>query len=386
MKKRDPASYQLMKDSNSKSSASTTKVCKWLYSAGAATVASSAAYFGSVYYITTTQKILTQQIPSITHSGAIDIINTLGVTGTSIRYIAQMSNLVNKLHQLVQTFDNQHRYKKTFKVLATLTMAGCAGIGAYMLTAIQADEYEFKYNPTWFAVAIPLVLGGMEAIEATLGGLDVDHIKKLFSYLKGMPSDNLNLNHLTINDAADERVQDFPSRVKTSGIIVAGSMLILFSFATVIDEFRRNVLLGEEDNVTLGSSIGFTVGLLGNVLQMLLDLEKLSEISQQVYNKRISIILGGLSFLFASTSSSLSFIMGYEFGETCQGDHETRIALGTLASLPKIVTAFMFINPALEYTTKISFDALQKIKRLALGSEENMNGCYTALLNRCGFK
>ena len=296
-----------------------------------------------------------------------------------------MSNLVNKLDQLMHHSEKQNRFKKTFKMLATLTMAGCAGVGAYMLTDIQADEYEFKYDPTWFAVAIPLVLGGMEAIEALLGGLDVEHIKKLFAYLKSGSSNNLNQNELSVNDTADRRVQAFPSRVYTCGITVAGSLLILFSFATVIDELRRNILLGEEDDITLGSSIRFTLGFLGNLLQMLLDLEKLSELSQQMYNKEISIILGGLSFLFASTSSSLSFIMGYEFGETCRGDHNTRVALGTLAALPKIVTAFMFINPALEYTTKVSFNALQKIKRVGLGPEDNKKRCYAALMNRCGF-
>lgn len=344
-----------MKTSILSASSATNRVCNWLYSTSAAAIAGGVTYFGSTYYITTTQKILSKQLPIFDNKAGRIIINTLGVPGTSIRYLAQMSNLISKVRQLVNDPEAQNKAlgKKLFQAIVTLTVAGCAGIGAYILTDIQGEEYEFDYDPLWLATAIPLALGGMEVIEALLGGLDIDNIKKLLSFLmKKNPHGDASISTTD--------TEDFPRPVITRGITIAGSTLILFSFVTIIDELRRNVL-DEKDSPN--NSIGFTIGVLGNLLQILLDLEKLSELLQKIHKKEISVPLGTLGISLACASSTLSFIMGYELGETSNSNHNTSILLGTLAALPKANTSFMFIYPALEYANEVVSKKILEIRK-----------------------
>ncbi|MFA6038100.1 MAG: hypothetical protein WC748_08295 [Legionellales bacterium] len=344
-----------MKNTHLSTSSSTSLICNWLYSAGTAAIAGGATYFGSAYYITTTQKILVKQMPIFDNTAGRAIINTLGVPGTSIRYLAQMSDLVSKVRQLINKPEpsNKALGKKLFQAMVTLSVASCAGIGAYILTGIQDEEYDFEYDPKWLALAIPLSLGGMEIIEALLGSLDIENIKKLASYL--MKKNSSDTAAISTTDT-----ENFPRPTISYGITMAGSTLILFSFATIVDELRRNIL---EEKDSPNNSILFTIGVLGNLLQTLLDLEKMSELLQKIHRKEISVALGTLSLSLACASSSLSFIMGYEFGETSNSNHNTCVTLGTLASIPKVNTAFMFIYPALEYANEMVSKKIQEIKK-----------------------
>ncbi len=326
----------------------TQRVCHFLYSAGATALAGASSYFGGAYYVTSTNNILSKKLPVLDNSIAKYTLNTLGAAGTSLRFISQIADLKNKIYSL------NNKPKNLLPIIVTILNAMCAGMGAFMLAKIQEEEYELQYDPRWYAIAIPITLGTMEAIEALLGGLDIENVKKLFVALKHQnPS-------LAINESGLE--SEFPSLKITKTIAVTGCVFILFSWVTVMDELRRNILFEHEQKATVTSTMKFVIGILGNVLQTLLDLEKLSELTQKIHKKELNATIALVSFLLATTSSSLSFIMGYEFGEeTYNGADAENITMATLATLPKISTAFMFIYPALEYSKDVVVKEIKKL-------------------------
>lgn len=340
----------LISQSSQQSSSATSSLYNFLYGTGAVAMATTTTYLNSMYYKATTQHILTQQIPGINNLAMRMLINTLGATGVSIRSLSQITEMVSKMRSLVQ------QPKQSLPMAMTLMSALCAGIGAYLLTDIQAKEYEFDYDPALLAIAIPVALGGMEAVEALLGSLELENIKKLLSFLL-----KKNQQHVAIN--IEENSSAFPTYALTCTVTMTSSLLILYSFTTIIDELRRNVLLSENGDISVSNSLQFIVGILGNVLQTLLDLEKLSECMQKMHKKEMSLALGVLSFTLATAASSLNFIMGYEFGhETCKIENNTNIALGVFAALPKITSTSMFIYPALNYAQKAASEGVQRLK------------------------
>src|ERR1700690_4127042 len=92
----------LLSNSNKKSSSATSNLCSFLYTTGAAAVAGTTTYLNSMYYLSTTQHILSQQIPGVDNSVVRNLVNTFGAAGASIRSISQMAQLITKIKPFCQ--------------------------------------------------------------------------------------------------------------------------------------------------------------------------------------------------------------------------------------------------------------------------------------------
>lgn len=408
---------------------STRRICSWLYAVGGTLIVGATTYLGSKYYLTTTEKILTQQLPVFEQTAARVVTNTLGVPGTSIRYLSQIFILINTINQIIRNSGQSEKSfaKKIAKSFAFLCISGCAGLGAYTLARIQAEEYNLEYDPVWLSMAIPLFLGSMEAVEALLGGLDIDNIKKLLHFIK---TESFKVPYIQHIDSMKEplltkasttsystlwssiqlprqeetasipkgeggidesltimpetvipvfkNTNNFPKPLITFSITTIGVALILFSFITIIDELRRNVLTSEENTLSAGNIALFTASVLGSFPQALLDLEKLSELLQKTQRKEIYFLLGTASLLFSSAAATLSFIMGYEFlGES--KSHNASVASGVFAALPKIITNFVFTYEALEYSLSLINKSAHEVRKYISGEARKIEAPPTSL-------